>query len=33
MKTVAEKPQVISTPLKIAAFRRFVSANLISAAG
>lgn len=33
MKTVAEKPQVSSTPLKTAAFRRFVSANLISAAG
>ncbi|WP_055491048.1 MFS transporter [Streptomyces sp. TP-A0356] len=33
MKTDAESSTIISTPLKVAAFRRFVSANLISATG
>ncbi|MDR3083494.1 MAG: MFS transporter [Streptomyces sp.] len=33
MKTVADSPTIRSTPLRIAAFRRFVSANLISATG
>ncbi|MEU0405672.1 MFS transporter [Streptomyces sp. NPDC006197] len=33
MKTVAESSKMISTPLEIGAFRRFASANLISATG
>lgn len=33
MKTAEESPTSISTPLKIAAFRRFVSANIVSATG
>lgn len=33
MKTAAESPTITTTPLRIAAFRRFVSANLISATG
>ncbi|WP_327421721.1 MFS transporter [Streptomyces sp. NBC_01230] len=33
MKTAAGSPTIRSTPLRVAAFRRFVSANLISATG
>ncbi|MGW1917023.1 MFS transporter [Streptomyces sp. NPDC002076] len=33
MQTADESPTVISTPLRVAAFRRFVLANLISATG
>lgn len=33
METAADSPSMISTPLRAAAFRRFVSANLISTAG
>lgn len=33
METAADSPSMISTPLRVAAFRRFVSANLISTAG
>ncbi|QKW25467.1 MFS transporter [Streptomyces seoulensis] len=33
MKTAAETPTIISTPLEVAAFRRFVVANLVSATG
>ncbi|MEU8431799.1 MFS transporter [Streptomyces sp. NPDC029216] len=33
MKTATEPPQTAGTPWRIAAFRRFVSANLISTAG
>ncbi|MFD5074417.1 MFS transporter [Streptomyces sp. NPDC058371] len=33
MKTAADSPKIISAPLRVAAFRRFVSANLISTTG
>ncbi|WP_424864048.1 MFS transporter [Streptomyces sp. MMS24-I29] len=33
MKTAAASPEIISTPLRIGAFRRFASASLISATG
>ncbi|MFF9673570.1 MFS transporter [Streptomyces eurythermus] len=33
MKTAAASPEIISTPLRIGAFRRFASASLVSATG